>query len=176
MGARCCPPSREQSEFAKNAQIITDLVGETDDCVKPLTSINEVRSIPMHESRKMLETKCLNNTQMATTYTSGQAQDRPSAVSSNMKSNLTYIKCPTNFKIEPGHFRIEKKKETLEDRYVIEDVIGQGKFGVVRRIQDRQSELYRAIKIINKANCQETDNLVDEIKIIKSLVVYSNKR
>lgn len=173
MGSNCCPPAREFNESGKMTQITTDLVNETSGFLKPLTSINQVKTIPMHESRKMLEIKCsTNNTHTATTQTSGNAQDVSNTVENKIKSNLSYMKCPTNFKIEPGHFRIEKKKETLNDRYVIEGVIGEGKFGIVKRIKEKQSNSFRAIKIINKANCQETDNLVDEIKIIQSLVEY----
>jgi serine/threonine protein kinase len=120
----------------------------------------------------MLEIKRLNNGNIATTQMIGHAQDIQNSVADRIKSNLWYMKCPTNFKIEPGHFRVEKKKETLNDRYIIEDIIGQGKFGVVKRIRDKESKLHRAIKIINKASCQEIDNLVDEIKIIKSLVSF----
>jgi len=170
MGIKCCPPSRELIISSNSSQITTEVINDTSAYMKPVSTVNEVRTIPIHESRKMVEMKCLNNLNVSTSQTTRYVQKRKNSVANKMRSNLLYMKCPTNFKIEPGHFRVEKKKETLNDRYIIKEAIGQGNFGVVKRIKDKETKLYRAIKIINKANCQEIDNLVDEIKIIKSLV------
>ena len=82
----------------------------------------------------------------------------------------TLKKMVTNFKVEPSHFRCEQKKETLTERYVIEGTIGQGSFGEVKKIKEKGTGQIRAIKIIGKANCQQTDTFADEIEIIKKLV------
>jgi len=84
----------------------------------------------------------------------------------------SFYKAPTNFKVEPLHFRIERRKDTLKDKYIIEDTIGKGSFGKVKRIQDRSTGESKALKIVSKKNCQMTDNFADEIEIIKKLVPY----
>eukprot|EP00826_Nyctotherus_ovalis_P009416 TRINITY_DN12485_c0_g5_i1.p1 TRINITY_DN12485_c0_g5~~TRINITY_DN12485_c0_g5_i1.p1 ORF type:complete len:216 (+),score=38.62 TRINITY_DN12485_c0_g5_i1:119-766(+) len=76
---------------------------------------------------------------------------------------------PTNFKIEPVHFRKECTKESFMCRYSSGDIIGSGSFGVVKKIEDLETGVYRAVKIISKDNCQHTDNFADEIEIIKKL-------
>ena len=43
-------------------------------------------------------------------------------------------------------------------------------FGEVKKIKDRKTGEYRAMKIIDQTNCQKTDSYVDEIEIIKRLV------
>lgn len=80
------------------------------------------------------------------------------------------IRFPTNFKIEPVHFRKECTKESFLSRYSPGEIIGRGSFGVVKKIQDQETKAYRAVKIISKDKCQHTDNFVDEIEIIKKLV------
>ena len=85
------------------------------------------------------------------------------------------MRCPTNFKIEPLHFRGEREVESLESKYLIEGVIGKGSFGEVKKIKDKDNNQYRALKIIHKANCQKTDDFADEIEIIKKLVISCSK-
>lgn len=91
----------------------------------------------------------------------------PKAPSGPKESMLRF---PTNFKIEPVHFRKECTKESFMSRYSAEEIIGSGSFGIVKKIQDQETGLYRAVKIISKNNCQRTDNFADEIEIIKKLV------
>jgi len=81
------------------------------------------------------------------------------------------LRYPTNFKIEPAHFRKECTKESFICRYSAGETIGKGSFGVVKKIQDLETGIYRAVKIISKENCQRTDNFADEIEIIKKLVI-----
>ena len=97
---------------------------------------------------------------------------------SSMKGSLSVrvdsgiqLGCSTNFKIEPQYFRGERNIESLEDRYIIEDIIGKGGFGEVKRIKDKTNNTFRALKIINKKSCQMTDDFADEIEIIKKLVI-----
>lgn len=89
----------------------------------------------------------------------------------SFKPTDSFFKTPTNFKIEPLHFRTERRKNAFEERYIIEDTIGKGTFGEVKRIQDKDTGLYKSLKIISKANCQMTDHFADEIEIIKKLVI-----
>lgn len=178
MGNQCLNPFNEQYNTSKSVQLTTEAVKTVDKYITSQVSINKVKSIPTHKSRKMLEYKWPSSRHLLESEANTRSYERRASVNidekydsmvSNLKSSRSYMKCPTNFKIEPRHFRTEKKKETLNDRYTIEEVIGKGKFGEVKRIRDKSTKLHRALKIINKANCQETDNLVDEIEIIKSL-------
>ena len=79
-------------------------------------------------------------------------------------------KTPTNFKIEPFHFRIEKNKTAFKLKYDVEETIGKGSFGEVKRIKEKNTGSYKALKTISKSHCQTTDNYADEIQIIKKLV------
>ena len=80
------------------------------------------------------------------------------------------IRITTNFKVEPGCFRGEKSRDLMNDTYEIGDVIGVGSYGEVRRIRSKTTGVIKALKIIEKINCQMTDNFADEIEIIKKLV------
>ena len=84
-------------------------------------------------------------------------------------SDFSYRKAPTNFKLEARHFRIEKKG-SLTDKYIIEECIGKGSFGEVKKIRDKSTGISRALKVISKEHCQKTDSFADEIEIIKKLV------
>ena len=79
------------------------------------------------------------------------------------------IRCPTNFKIGPQCFRAERK-ESLKDRYSIGDSIGKGGFGEVKKVTDKVTGIFKAVKIINKTNCSITTNFANEIEIIRNLV------
>jgi len=87
------------------------------------------------------------------------------------KRTNSLIRSMTNFKIEPSHFRCEKKKESLGDKYEIQGTLGQGSYGEVKKIISHGTGEVRALKIICKTQCQQTDNFSDEIEIIKKLVI-----
>jgi len=96
--------------------------------------------------------------------------------STDLNNSGVFLRCQTNFKVEPIHFRLEISKEDLEKQYIIEDVIGRGSFGEVKRIKEKATGMYRAIKVIEKNNCQKTDDFADEIEIIKKLVFFNSKK
>jgi len=93
------------------------------------------------------------------------------SVKTTKRDFLINLRVPTNFKIEPLHFREEKSKEFLYDKYIFEEMIGQGSFGEVRKVKDKLTSQYRAIKILKKTDCKITDNYVDEIEILKKMVI-----
>ena len=161
MGAECCDSKCQQSKGINTTQLSTDLANEGSFIMKPLKSVNEVKTINIHESTIKSKTGIAASKKMIKQNSVTNKQN-PTAI-----PNLT---CFTNFKIAPDVFRIEKKKEALEDRYLIQELIGRGNYGEVMRMMEKDTKLYRALKIISKDNCQKTDNFVDEIKIIQSLV------
>lgn len=72
------------------------------------------------------------------------------------------------FQFTPANFRSEKK--SLEERYVILELIGKGKFGKVRKIKDKITNELRALKILPKDLCQSPLEFSEEIKILQRLV------
>ena len=88
------------------------------------------------------------------------------------EGDLPLRKAATNFKVEPVHFRIERKG-SVTDEYTIEECIGKGSYGVIMKIRLKDIDFYRALKIISKDHCQATNTLVDEIEIIKKLVLIT---
>lgn len=60
--------------------------------------------------------------------------------------------------------------EILPQKYEIGPTIGRGNFGEVKLIMRKITKEKRALKIISKCHCQQTDNFLDEIEIIKKLV------
>lgn len=136
-------------------------------------NVNDVKIMKVHRStisyRTKPKTPHLNSTALIEVTT-----EKPKSLQSienSMEDLSISLHVPTNFKIEALHFREEKSKESLHDKYVVEDIVGQGSFGQVRKIRDRTTGEHRAIKIIRKSDCKMTDNYVDEIEIFKKMVV-----
>ena len=77
-----------------------------------------------------------------------------------------------SFKIDLKCFRGEKRKKSINDAYVIEEIVGRGNYGEVRRIKDKVTGKYKVIKKTLKVKCKMTDNFENEIEIIKRLVSY----
>ncbi len=47
-----------------------------------------------------------------------------------------------------------------------------GSFGEVKKVKHKVSHQIRVVKVINKEDYEESDNLVDEIEVLKGLVNY----
>lgn len=76
----------------------------------------------------------------------------------------------TDIKFEPKCFRGEKRKASFDNNYITCELIGAGSYGEVRKIRDKVTGEYRALKTFSKENCHKTDNFADEISIVKRLV------
>ena len=152
MGTKCCTSIYRETEVDSDKLVSISSYEKIDNKHgQNLKGINEVQSIFIHHSKffNKIEKK---------------------SIGSAKKEFGPHLKCTTNFKIEPQCFRIEKNIDSLEDIYILEDSIGKGGFGEVKRIKNKSNGACRALKIINKSNCQMTDNFADEIEIIKKLV------
>jgi len=136
-------------------------------------STNDVKVMRVHSSPINLnrKSKALVISTIALPNELTEKPVPPESVKTNKRDFLIKLRIPTNFKIEPLHFREEKSKEFLYDKYIFEEVIGQGSFGQVRKIKDKLTSQYRAIKILKKIDCKITDNYVDEIEILKKMVI-----
>jgi hypothetical protein len=136
-------------------------------------NVNDIKIMKIHSSflslREKPKSPLLSSTGMCDELTEKPASLK--SVGNTTRDLLINLHVPTNFKIEPLHFREEKNKEFLYDKYIVEDIIGQGSFGQVRRIKDKVTSRYRAIKIIKKTDCKMTDNYVNEIEIFKKMVI-----
>ncbi|MDR3547071.1 MAG: hypothetical protein P4M11_02130 [Candidatus Pacebacteria bacterium] len=102
---------------------------------------------------------------------SQQIEETKIADLKNGKSSMT-IKATLGRKtivLDPSRFRLERKT-SLEDKYEFVSELGRGNFGEVRLVRNKTTLARRALKVISKANCQASENLVEEIEILKHLV------
>ena len=77
----------------------------------------------------------------------------------------------SSLKIDLRLFRREKGKKSVDESYEIEHIIGQGGYGNVRRIKDKITGNYKALKTVSKNTCKMIENFATEIEIIKKLVI-----
>lgn len=68
---------------------------------------------------------------------------------SNEVKELIVIKKPKEG-LERQSFFIMKDEKHLSDNYLVKNKLGEGSFGVVRRIIDRKSGEEKAVKVIKK--------------------------
>ncbi len=65
---------------------------------------------------------------------------------------------------------VVEKRGAISDTYQVLNLIGKGAFGQVHRVRHRTSGKVYALKTISKSGCEEVDNLLNEIEILKTLV------
>lgn len=84
------------------------------------------------------------------------------------KSNSTQLPKPI---ISPSDFVRVQEIHSLQDLYSVEEVIGEGGFGRVTRVSRKETGAERACKTVNlkKIGQQETEKLLNEVEILKSL-------
>ncbi len=99
----------------------------------------------------------------------------------NMIGNMIYTKadnisnrskkCLEKFKIERGLFVQGFSVDPME-RYEILNTLGEGSYGKVYKVKIKNSEVYRAMKVIKKryqSNKVEEEKIIKEIKILRKL-------
>lgn len=64
-----------------------------------------------------------------------------------------------------------ENKGKIKDTYKVIGCIGRGAFGEVHKIMDVRTKKFYALKTINKTNYEEVSDILNEIKILKSLVI-----
>ncbi len=173
MGHGCCQRSPE-GDTIDTLAFAESSTGVCTQTAKSAQLASEIRSIIVHEAKVIGRVKPSSLPRVPLQVVKEEAKEKTGLLEDRGSLNLsgTYLRCPTNFKIEPLHFRREQKKESLEDKYTIESIIGKGSFGEVRKIKDKATGQYRAMKVMSKETCQKTDNFADEIEIIKKLVPF----
>eukprot|EP00826_Nyctotherus_ovalis_P056060 TRINITY_DN7504_c0_g2_i4.p1 TRINITY_DN7504_c0_g2~~TRINITY_DN7504_c0_g2_i4.p1 ORF type:complete len:296 (-),score=50.27 TRINITY_DN7504_c0_g2_i4:82-870(-) len=67
---------------------------------------------------------------------------------------------------------VKESKECIMSKYSFIESIGKGSFGEVYKVQHLITKKIFAAKIISKAKYEETNNVMNEIEILKSLVPY----
>lgn len=65
---------------------------------------------------------------------------------------------------------ILEQKNSMWDKYEVVQNLGKGAFGEVQLIRNKETKAKRALKSINKSNCQAPDSILEEIEILKKLV------
>ena len=152
-----------KTETIKNAQIILQSLEQT----------------PKNESCKIEEDKKSVKSQDMDSLIPSLAFDLRRAVTA---INQPKIKLLGGFKIDiktkrvplisfdPSNLILENKGK-VTDNYKIVKLLGKGTFGEVHKIMHMSSKLYYAMKSINKTNYDEVENIINEIEILKSLVI-----
>ena len=178
MGSNCCQNPEQSNETSKDTNSTIEQNNGKKGVLKQLKAINSIRQIKMHKSKidPMFRLVVPTNPDLPYTELDQAHNDIPerSGLESqaySLRRSVSSFKCQTNFKVEPIHFRVQKDIAVLSDKYIIQGTIGKGSFGEVRKIKDRETKNVRALKIISKENYKETDNFLEEIKIIQSLVI-----
>lgn len=72
--------------------------------------------------------------------------------------------------LDPSNLVLENKGK-IKDTYKIISLIGRGAFGDVHKIMHLTTKKIYAMKTINKTNYEESADCLNEIKILKSLVI-----
>ena len=91
----------------------------------------------------------------------------PKSLTSSMDLELC-----ASLKVGPQLFRGERKMN-LSDKFEQLEIIGKGSFGEVRKVKDRASGKISVMKSMLKSQCQKSELIVDEIEILKQLVLFS---
>jgi hypothetical protein len=65
---------------------------------------------------------------------------------------------------------VMEKKGSIYDEYTVLDVLGKGAFGEVKKVEHKSTHKIYAMKIINRSLCSASENLLNEIEILKKLV------
>ena len=76
----------------------------------------------------------------------------------------------SNIPIDLSSFRLERRFALL-DQYEELYTVGSGTFGIVKKIKDKKTLTTRALKMINKAQCNPAIDIKEEIEILKYLVL-----
>ena len=71
---------------------------------------------------------------------------------------------------DPSNLILEKEG-MITDTYKIMETLGRGSFGEVRKIVHLSSKRVYAMKIINKSNYSGIEDIINEIEVLKSLVL-----
>jgi hypothetical protein len=165
MGVPCCKLNRIQDS---KLQLQLNDDNEPEKLLScTLKYVNKVKVIHVHDSRLSSRLKLKHP---ASTGVYNESLEKKVFINNEEKKWLLSV---GDMKIEPKFFRNEKRKESLENNYKIEELIGTGSYGVVRKIKCKITGEYRALKIFSKKEYQKTDNFADEIRNIKMLVTYT---
>ena len=173
----CCSCGTEQEKCSLDTQVCTETSPEltTTNVQTTVGAINKIKTIKMHRSKVIERVKPQLNLlthpaiNLLPPLLKEELKDKTGLIEPVKPMSETIIRFPTNFKIGPINFRKERKNSP-QDTYEIEKSIGKGCFGEVKKIKDKKTGDYRAMKTIDKSNCQMTDSYIDEIEIIKRLV------
>lgn len=76
-----------------------------------------------------------------------------------------------NIRLDLSKVRLEAKG-TLESKYEILYTLGNGSYGKVLKIRDKQTDELKAVKIISKERCSTLYKYNEEIEILKKLANY----
>jgi calcium-dependent protein kinase len=94
----------------------------------------------------------------------------PAKHTEDCKVELDDPRYTSSFKLIPGNF-VKIKTEPITDNYILEERIGSGGFGEVRRGTHIPTSAKRAVKCINLVSSteQEIDKLMKEVSILKAV-------
>ncbi len=78
---------------------------------------------------------------------------------------------PAGVPIDPSQFCLERKR-AFADKYEEVAMLGRGSGGVVKKVRDRDTGMFRALKVMSKAGFKPNIDYHEEIEIQKSLVLF----
>ncbi len=90
------------------------------------------------------------------------------------KAHNTSADQTQSISVDARLFRTEKTI-SLSDKYEKLELIGKGSFGEVRKVLEKESGKIRVMKCMLKGRCQKSELVVDEIEILKQLVLPADR-
>ncbi len=193
----CCTHSNEKEhelnteeiELAKGSlptQPVTSTVAlSADKAINEKGACRRVADCPSYQDAK----KLLSRTKSFTSIHTKSLLDRKEIVRNGIKRANTMIpKIPStsstrtqftgirreSMPIDRAQFCLERRNAIIS-RYEEVAIIGRGTYGVVKRVRDKATGTFRAMKVLSRAGFRPNIDYKEEVEIMKSLVRFGHR-
>lgn len=117
-----------------------------------------------------LKVRCLRAYNSTSLEADGEFSSRPNSLGNVPAAHTVKNYIRQSIVLEASRFRLEQRN-SIWDKYEVVKTLGKGAFGEVRMIQNLHTKARRALKTISKTNCEASKNFLEEIEILKQLVM-----